>query len=77
MTTPLEQCVPEELQNLFLIYSRRQWETGYDKTMNITKDELDAAEKRENGFIKQSYGVDCYLTRWLPSVPKCSEESPH
>lgn len=54
--------------NLFLIYSRRQWETGYDLFMGITAQELDAAEKDEHGFIGSHYGVDCYLSRYLPAL---------
>jgi hypothetical protein len=55
--------------NLFLVFSRVQWEkTGYAQFMGITLDELDAAD--EKGFIKSARGVDCYLSRFLPAQEK-------
>lgn len=55
------------IKNLVLIYSMMQWQGGYDLFMGITPEELDAAEKDEHGFIGSHYGVDCYLSRYLPA----------
>ena len=57
-------------ENLCLIYSRRQWENGFDEVMHITKEDLDTAEKDEKGFIGNRGGIDCYLSRFLPAETK-------
>lgn len=52
-------------QNKSLIFSRTIWEIEAKKVKqyNFTKEELDAAEKKEVKFIGSKNGVDCYLPK--------------
>lgn len=54
--------MPKEYQ---LIFSRKIWElsTEYKMGYSFTKEELDKAEKSDDGLIGKQNGVNCYLQR--------------
>jgi hypothetical protein len=60
----LYEKMPKDYQ---LIFTRKIWELSAEHNMgySFTKDELDKAEKSEDGFIGKQNGLMCYLQRPL------------
>ena len=46
-----------------LVHNRTIWEN--QQVIPVTKEELDAAEKRRNGWICSRAGIDLYLDRTI------------
>lgn len=45
-----------------LIHTRQNWDSDW-MDYGFTQDELDKAENREDGFIMQRFGLNCYVQK--------------
>ena len=57
----------------FLVFNRREWEF-WKSILGVGEAELNAAEKRDDGFVKTFCGLNYFLTKNLKSPQKLNSE---